>query len=271
MTLYLGDCLDVMARLEAGSVDLILTDLPYGTTVCPWDATISFEALWAQYRRLLRGNGAVVLTAAQPFTSVLVCSNLPWFKYTWTWQKTKPQNFFNAKNAPMRITEDVAVFSPGTTANLSNRRMLYNPQGLVAENLVKLNTSCRSDGTVGLRPSRRIGTLRLQEWTNYPRNLIEFASDGAQLHPTQKPVALMEYLIRTYTNPGDVVLDSCMGSGTTGVAAANTGRRFIGIERDPAYFAIASERLAAARPVLDLSPLLRGLERARRIRQLVAA
>ena len=240
-----GDCLEVMADIPDSSVDLILCDLPYGTTACKWDSVIPFEPLWEQYRRVIRGRGAIVLTAAQPFTSALVVSNLEWFKYCWVWEKSKPGGFMNAKNAPLKITEDVCVFSPGTTANRSEKRMSYFPQGLVRAGTQKSDGTRKSDSTVGGRPSRS-GNAYIQEFTGYPNNILRFASEGRIFHPTQKPVALMEYLIRTYTNEGDTVLDNCMGSGTTGVACVNTGRNFIGIELDPDYFAIAEKRIQEA-------------------------
>lgn len=243
--LHQGDCLELMKNIPDASVDMILCDLPYGTTACKWDAVIPFDDLWEQYRRVLNADAAVVLTAAQPFTTVLIASNFEWFKYCWVWQKTKPGGFMNAKNAPLKITEDVCVFSPGTTANKSQKRMRYNPQGIVPARIQNTNNSRKQDSTIGGRPSRT-GNSYIQEFSGYPNNILKFASDGSHVHPTQKPVALMEYLIRTYTNEGEIVLDNCMGSGTTGVACANTGRRFIGIEKDEKYFEIATKRIQEA-------------------------
>lgn len=247
--LFRGDCLDVMARIPASSIDLILCDLPYGTTACAWDSVIPFDQLWTHYRRLIRGNGAVVLCAGQPFTSTLICSNLEWFKYCWVWEKSRSLGFTNAKNKPMNKHEDLAVFSRGTCANRSDRRMLYNPQGLIAfGKIVSGIKSCAADASAGGhrfgRPSHQ--AERIQEFTNYPTSVLSVSNEGNTVHPTQKPVALMDYLIRTYTNPGDLVLDNCMGSGTTGVAAIQSGRQFIGIERDPGYFNIAFGRIGAA-------------------------
>ena len=244
--LYLGDCLDIMPALPAVSVDLILCDLPYGTTACAWDAVIPFDKLWTEYRRVLRGNGAIVLTAAQPFTTALIASNYEWFKYAWVWEKSRALGFTNAKNKPMAKHEDIAVFSPGTVANRSERRMIYNPQGLLPYGKVVSGIkACAADAKPGGhkfgRPSHQ--AERVQEFTNYPTSVLSVPNEGSTVHPTQKPVALMEYLIRTYTNEGDTVLDNCMGSGTTGVACNNTGRRFIGIERDPTYFEIARKRV----------------------------
>lgn len=239
--LLMGDCLELMAELPAQSVDLILCDLPYGTTACPWDSIISFDALWAAYRRVLKPNGAAALTCAQPFTSALIASNMKDFAYCWYWNKSKVTGFANAKKQPLRCVEEVAIFY--------DRPPTYNPQGLVPFGRVVNKGRSAGGGTVqGETVGNGKGALRsgadyLQEWTNYPRQVLEVASEGKTLHPTQKPVALMEYLIRTYTNEGDMVLDNTMGSGTTGVAARNTGRRFIGMERDPKYFAIAWDRV----------------------------
>lgn len=246
--LYNGDCLDVMATLPSASVDLILCDLPYGTTACSWDAVIPFEPLWVQYRRLLRGGGVVVLTAAQPFTTQVISSNLRDFRYCWYWDKKAVTGFANAKLQPLRCVEDVVVFYTS--------KPTYNPQGLVRLNAVKRNGTSVGGDTVrgdvaasaGKGALRTAGAEYVQEWTNYPKQLLEISRDRSKVHPTQKPVALMEYLIRTYTNPGDVVLDNCMGSGTTGVAAIQSGRRFIGIERDSDYFAIAKGRVLGTKP-----------------------
>jgi DNA modification methylase len=235
--LFNGDCLDVMPTLPAASVDLILCDLPYGTTACSWDSVIPFEALWREYRRLIRGNGAIVLTAAQPFTSTLIASNLQMFKYAWVWNKVLPRGHLNAKKQPMRVHEDIAVFSSGPT--------LYNPQKSTGHvrKIARTTYSKEGDGSQVYGKEQRDTFYDSDE--RYPTTLVTFstANQRGKVHPTQKPVALMEYLIRTYTNPGDLVLDNCMGSGTTGVACNNTDRRFIGIERDPDYFAICQKRI----------------------------
>lgn len=247
-----GDCLDRMAEITDGSVDLVLADPPYGTTACKWDAVIPFDPMWAQVRRVLKPNGAAVLFGQEPFSSLLRASNLSDFRYDWYWRKSRPSGFTNAKLKPLKDIEVVSVFSEGTTANRSPRNMPYYPQGLERvskgwsrpENYKGLNQ--------GTSPSRKSHALnRVIEHTGYPRQVLDFSNpNNGQVHPTQKPVALMEYLIRTYTNPGETVLDFTMGSGTTGVACVNTGRRFIGIERDPSYFAIAERRIAEAQPQL---------------------
>lgn len=232
--LHHGDCLEVMAGLPDASVDMVLCDLPYGTTACKWDSVIPFAPLWAQYRRIAKRNAAIVLTASQPFTTALIASNMRDFRYCWVWEKSRFANQMLAKVQPLKIHEDVCVFSAD--------RHAYHPQGLVEVNKTTKQGARVTDNNGGGTRA----TEYEQTHTNYPRSILRIASEGQTKHPTQKPVALMEYLIRTYTNEGDVVLDNCMGSGTTGVACANTGRRFVGIERDDKYFAIASERIAAA-------------------------
>jgi len=232
-TLLHGDCLDLLQSLPDASVDMIAADLPYGTTACKWDSVIPFEPLWAQYRRVLKPRAAAVLTASQPFTSALVVSNLKGFRYQWVWQKERPSNPQLAKLQPLKVHEDVLVFSAESPR--------YFPQGL--------REIPESDRRVH-RPERNsLGHCKrkpyTQTHTGYPKSIQAFASERG-LHPTQKPVALMEYLIRTYTCPGDTVLDNCMGSGTTGVAAMNTGRRFVGMEREAEYFEIARSRIELA-------------------------
>ena len=246
MKLLHGDCLELLPTVADGSVDLVLCDPPYGTTACAWDAVIPFEPMWREVRRVLKPRGAAVFTASQPFTSALVMSNTLWFKYALVWEKTRATGHVHAKNKPMKKHEDVLVFSPGTTvhASQSAARMTYNPQGLVRlDTPIKMRGAKGSMSVMAPRPSHRDYE---QEATGYPTSIIQAASEGATVHPTQKPVALMEYLIRTYTNPDETVLDFTMGSGTTGVACVNTGRKFIGIERDPDYFAIAQKRIAEA-------------------------
>ena len=252
MQLMHGDCLELMAQIPDGSVDMILCDLPYGTTACKWDSVIPFEPLWAHYKRVIKRNGAIVLTASQPFTTALISSNMEMFKYCWVWEKTRATGHVHAKNKPMKAHEDVAFFSGGTTvhASQSSMRVAYNPQGLTRVDRESYRPSrgvSGSDVVCSVRPSHK-QTIK-QTATNFPRSIIKIASEhnvGA-LHPTQKPVALMEYLIRTYTNEGETVMDNCMGSGTTGVACINTGREFIGIEKDAHYFSIATERIESAK------------------------
>lgn len=227
--LYQGDCFELMKSIPDNSVDLILCDLPYGTTRNKWDSVLPFADLWREYVRVCRG--AIVLTASQPFTSALIMSNPDWFRYAWVWEKSAATGHLNAKRMPMKLHEDVLVFSKTPAP--------YNPQGLQPFNkVVRRGSNGANFGASGAE--------NFQEFTNYPRSILRFPNDPKPVHPTQKPVALMEYLIRTYTNDGNTVLDNCMGSGTTGVACANTGRRFIGMERDAHYFGVASERIEQA-------------------------
>lgn len=234
-TLHHGDCLDIMPTLEAGSVDLILADLPYGTTACKWDSVIPLDALWPAYKRLLKPRGAVVLTASQPFTTTLISSNIAWFKHEWIWDKILPAGFQIAKYRPMQRHESILVFCAG--------RPIYNPQ-MAARAKPKVTTATYSESS----PLKYYDGLPRINTHKYPTSIIEAsnADHTNRLHPTQKPVALMEYLIRTYTNAGDVVMDNCMGSGTTGVACVHSDRSFIGIERDPDYFKIAQGRIDGA-------------------------
>ena len=232
-TLLNADCLDAMQHIPDGSVDLVLCDLPYGTTACAWDSVIPFDALWAHYKRVIKPNGAIVLTASQPFTSTLVMGAIDLFKYSWAWVKTNCTGFANAKKQPLRQFEDVLVFY--------RKQPTYNPQGVVKLDAPKVRA--KDTGAVMGRTGFKDGYAQTE--TNYPKNVLTIPSERGH-HPTQKPVALMEYLIRTYTNEGETVLDNTMGSGTTGVACANTGRKFIGIERDAAYFDIAKGRLEEA-------------------------
>lgn len=233
-----GDCLERMKEIPGGSVDMILCDLPYGTTACKWDSVIPFEPLWEQYRRIAKKNAAIVLTASQPFTSVLVSSNLKMFKYDWVWRKPKGTGHLNARKMPMRDKEDVLVFYA--------KQPTYNPQFTEGKPYKEKSGWKGTDGYEGYGVDKRIGNDN--DGKRYPKQVLEFGVvERGTVHPTQKPVALMEYLINTYTNEGDVVLDNCMGSGTTGVAAVNLNRKFIGIELDPDYFAIAERRINGAK------------------------
>lgn len=242
-TLKRGDCLELMCDLPENSIDLILCDLPYGTTACKWDSVLPFDELWFHYSRILTDRGAIVLTCAQPFTTALIASNMDMFKYCWIWVKSRKGDVFNAKNKPLRGHEEIAVFSKGTTANKSDRRMTYNPQGVRQCDVTRTNTR-KDRAFVSIRPSHKDRYRQTQ--TGYPDSVLRFDNDVGTVHPTQKPVALMEYLIKTYTNEGDTVLDNCMGSGTTGVACANTNRKFIGMELDSDYFRIARRRISEA-------------------------
>ena len=237
MQLMHGDCLDLMAQIPDGSVDMIMCDLPYGTTACKWDSVIPFEPLWAHYKRVIKRNGAIVLTASQPFTTALISSNMKDFRYSLVWDKTKGGNFALANKQPMKSHEDVCVFYMAQPT--------YNPEMEIRGAIRKKGGGMASDN-FGIAPTVSYNN------TYFPKSIVQF-STGSRVdhhHPTQKPVALMEYLIRTYTNEGETVLDNCMGSGTTGVACANTGRKFIGIEKDAGYFAIAQRRIEQAQQQL---------------------
>jgi site-specific DNA-methyltransferase (adenine-specific) len=248
-TLHLGDCLDILPTIPAQSVDAIIADPPYGTTACKWDSVIPLAPMWAELKRVIKPRGAIVLFAAQPFTSVLIMSNLEQFKYEWIWNKKRPTDFFNARNRPMRVHENVCVFSDGTTANRSPNRMPYYPQGLSDCEIVqnKSNKDIKSGRIYGVRPSHVANYTATQ--TGFPHTRLDFSSIVSG-HPTQKPVELLRYLIRTYTNPGETVLDFTMGSGTTGVAALQEGRQFVGIEKDAGYFDIARTRIEQVQPAL---------------------
>lgn len=259
--LYLGDCLEVMKNLPNNSVDLILADLPYGTTKCKWDTIIPLEPLWFEYRRILKPLGTVVLTASQPFTSVLVSSNLEWYKYNWIWKKNKTTGFLLANYRPMKQTEDIVVFSPGgaAAASKSTGNMVYNPQGLKPKVVRKKNSEARLGKMLNqkhhLGPNNKLihSSEYMQEFTNYPTEILEFGIENDTIHPTQKPIKLMEYLIKTYSNEGETVLDNVMGSGTTGIASINTNRNFIGIEMDEIYFKLSKNRIESAYNSLNLT------------------
>ena len=225
-----GDCLVEMQNIPDKSIDMVLCDLPYGTTRNKWDSIIPLEPLWKQYERVIKDNGAIVLTAQTPFDKVLGVSNLKLLKYEWVWVKNRPTGFLNSKKMPLKKHENVMVFYKQSPT--------YNPQGLVAVDRLIRGTTSSNYG--------KADTPMRQDFTNYPVDVFEFDKDGSKIHPTQKPVALMEYLIKTYTNEGETVLDNTMGSGSTGVACVNTNRNFIGIEMDEAYFEIASKRIVEA-------------------------
>ena len=249
--IYNEDCLEGMKRIPDGSVDCIITDLPYGTTVCKWDIVIPFEPLWAQYHRVCKANAAIVLFAGEPFTSFLIMSNLSEYRQKLTWAKTRPTNVFNAKKQFMNWTEDICVFYRSLPT--------FNPQ-------------MRTDGQFTGRKVQHVNESRKNGVHNgyvehegyvhegngglfYPKSILEFSNvhnGGTALHPTQKPVDLIRYLIRTYSNPNDVILDNCMGSGTTAIAAMREGRHYIGFELNKEYFDKATARIEKERSQLSL-------------------
>lgn len=227
-----------MKNIPDGSIDMVLCDLPYGqTSRNKWDVVIPFESLWKQYRRVVKGNGAIVLFANGMFTAELMSSNKSMWRYNLIWEKTQPTGFLNAKKMPLRSHEDICVFYRGMPT--------YNPQKSTGHkrkvSKAEHKTNCKNTTDYGEH-----GLTTYDSTERYPRSVLKFAKDSQKsaLHPTQKPVALLEYLIRTYTNPGETVLDNCMGSGSVGVACLNTGREFIGIELDRHYFGIANERIS---------------------------
>lgn len=232
MKLLHGDCLDLLSTLPDGCIDMVMTDPPYETTACKWDSIIPLEPMWEQLKRLIKPNGAIVMTAREPFTSILVCSNIKSYKHKWVWNKKQSGSFQNAKYMPLQIEEDVVVFGVG--------RVNYYPE---------MRTGKMRKRGGAKKKSRVVGGGLMDGYKNYsdqyfPVNIIEMVNPRLnKLHPTQKPVALMEYLIKTYTNGGETVLDFAMGSGTTGVACQNLGREFIGIEKDEKYFEIAQDRI----------------------------
>ena len=219
-----GDCLERMKEIPDGSVDLVLCDLPYGTTQNKWDSVLPLDALWSEYKRIC--SGAIVLNCAQPFTTALIASNLRDFKYCWVWKKSKPTGHLNAKKQPLRNTEDIAVFYA--------KQPTYNPQGTKPTDVMVSRTNRGNYGECSKTTRQLV--------TGYPTTVLEFSTENG-IHPTQKPLGLMEYLINTYSNEGDVVMDNCVGSGTTGVACKNLNRKFIGIEMDEGYFNISKERI----------------------------
>jgi len=240
--IYLGDCLEVMKDIDDKSIDMILCDLPYGITACKWDVIIPFEPLWEQYHRIIKDNGAIVLTASQPFTSALVMSNIKNFKYEWIWEKAVGSNFTCLKYQPMKEHENILVFSK----NRHNYYPIMQPRkGKGLERILNPFHTISNKGGEYLNKIKKKNVNGNYSELRYPSSVQYFNNreDSRGLHPTQKPVALFEYLIKTYTKEGDLVLDNCIGSGTTAIACLNTGRNFIGIEKDPNYFEIANKRI----------------------------
>lgn len=255
INLYKGDCLEVMQQIPDGSVDAIITDPPYGTTACKWDSVIDFDLMWEQLNRIIKHNGAIVLFGSEPFSSALRMSNIKNYKYDWIWNKSKSSNFMQIKRQPARVVENIIIFNTlqyipqMELAEEKNKRPRHNKK----ENKVLLKTSANTYGT-----KKRYISDNHNENLRYPKNIINIKSSEKEcnntkrLHPTQKPLALMEYLIKTYTNKKETVLDFTMGSGTTGVAAKNLNRKFIGIEQDDNYFNIATDRINKVEPQTKL-------------------
>lgn len=232
-----GDCLELMKDIPDGSIDAIICDLPYGITQAKWDSVLPLPELWSEYKRILKQNGVIILTCQQPFTSVLVCNDLNMFKYSLVWDKTTKTNHLNAKKQPLRRTEDIVVFY--------EKQCTYNPQGLIEGNF----SNYRPNHFKYKKGEKVYGEQKehsnTSSFTNYPDNVVCFSNGNHKCqHPTQKPVALFEYLIKTYTNEGETVLDNCAGSGTTAIACLNTNRNYIVMEKEEKYYNIIKERVA---------------------------
>ncbi len=237
-----GDCLELMKDIPDCSIDMILCDLPYGTTRNRWDALVPFEPLWRQYNRIIKENGAILLFAQPPFDKVLGCSNIKMLKYEWIWEKDNATGFLNANKMPLKKCENILVFYKKTPT--------YNPQKTAGKPYKCKQGSGSSNWNYN---ENHGGHITENNGDRFPTNIIKFNRDKTKLHPTQKPVALLEYLVKTYTNEGDTVLDNCMGSGSTGVACINTDRRFIGMELDSGYFEIAKKRIEDAKKECETS------------------
>jgi DNA modification methylase len=234
-TIYNENCLEGMKRIPDGSIDTIICDLPYGTTACSWDVILPFDQLWEQYRRVIKENGAIVLFGAEPFSTLLRSSNLKEYKYDWYWEKNSATGFAFAKYQPMRSIETISVFCKGTSP--------YFPQGLVP--LKQPRRRIRHDSNDDSLYSKTLSGIEyIQKYSGYPKNVLRFKKDSKnRLHPTQKPVTLLEYLIKTYTKEDEIVLDNCMGSGSTAIACLNTGRRYIGFELSRTYYEKSLQRI----------------------------
>lgn len=245
--LHQGDCLELMRQIDDKSVDMVLCDLPYGTSACSWDSTIDLKRLWVEYKRIIKDDGAIVLFSQQPFTSILISSNLGMYKYNWVWEKDNGTNFLNSHYQPLKITEDICVFGKLGCSYTKNGNMKYFPQFGQGEPYVCVSGKQKINGaTVRGSPELRAkvcGQETISDGKRYPKNLIRFIRDKEKLHPTQKPVALCEYLIKTYSEAGNIVLDNTCGSGTTAIACVRTNRNWVGIEISEEYCKIANDRI----------------------------
>lgn len=237
MQLYQGDCLEIMEKIPDNCIDLVCADPPFGTTMNKWDSVIPYEELWVGLKRVVKDNGAILLFGQGLFSAELACSNKEWFRYRLVWEKTKAGGFLNARRMPLQAHEDISVFY--------KKLPTYNPQMSEGKPYIKKAVTNGDGGNYG--KFNRVGTTQKNEGTRFPRSVIRFSNDNHKsIHPTQKPVELLEYLIKTYSNEGDTVLDFCMGSGTSGIASVNTHRNFIGIELDKDYYEIAKSRIYEA-------------------------
>jgi site-specific DNA-methyltransferase (adenine-specific) len=236
-----ADCFDVFPYIADESIQLILCDLPYNVTGLKWDCLLNMKELWKHYERIIKPNGAIVLTAMQPFTTELISSNKKMFKYTWVWNKVKPGNFLTAKLKPMQNHEDIVIFSKANTANCNKNNMLYIPQLEKREKVRKYKKEADSD----IYARKNTTSIEYTTDFKYPKSILEIsnANQKNKLHPTQKPLELMKYLIKTYSNEDDVVMDNCMGSNTTGLACKELNRQYIGIEKDKNYYDVSVSRV----------------------------
>lgn len=244
-----GDCLEVMKNIEDESVDMILCDLPYGTSACSWDSVIDLKKLWEQYKRIIKPQGAIVLFSQQPFTSILILSNLEMYKYNWVWEKENGTNFLNSHYQPLKVTEDICVFGKLGCSWNKQGNMQYFPQFEQGKPYTCISGKQKSDSAVvrgGAGGREEIdGHETISDGKRYPKNLIRFNRDKEKLHPTQKPLGLCEYLVKTYSSEGQIVLDNTCGSGTTALACKNLNRKCIGIELSEEYCKIAEARIKA--------------------------
>ena len=243
--LFNADCMDILPLIPDKSVQLILADLPYGTTANKWDSIIPLEPLWEEYKRIIKDNGAIVLFGAEPFSTMLRYSNIEWYKYDWIWVKSRKTGFLNSKNRPLNQNENISVFSKSITAAGNSNIMLYNPQGLITINKKRHGDKNKCDADFNGHKYYRKSQSKeyLQEFTNYPTTILSFANEPKPIHPTQKPLELMKYLISTYSNENDMVLDNTMGVGTTCLGAKELNRSFIGIEKEVKYYELAVGRV----------------------------
>lgn len=248
--LYQGDCLEVMKQIPDKSIDMILCDLPYGKTPCKWDKPLDIKKLWDEYKRIVKKNGVICLFGIEPFSSTLRLNAIELYKYDWIWKKPSGTGANHSKNMPLRDYECISVFSKGSIGHIGKikNRMPYNPQGLRKCDKIQKHGSWGMNGTMERKSQKK--SIHV-EYENYPKMVLNFPRDTQKIHPTQKPVPLLEYLIKTYTNEGETVLDNCMGSGSTGVACVNTNRDFIGIELDENYFNVAKQRIEEAKAVME--------------------
>lgn len=241
--IYKGDCMVLMREIDDKSVDSIICDLPYGTTPCEWDKALPMDALWSEYKRIIKPNGCIVLFCQQPFTTKLISSNMDMWKFNWIWVKDNGTNFLNSHYQPIKTTEDIAVFGFAAAAPTKGMSMTYNPQINIDVGKSYVRRSGNRSRTSVVRGMGTNDMTRVRDGSRYPTNILCFTRDKERIHPTQKPVDLLRYLVRTHTNEGDVVLDPFMGSGTTGVACLRENRHFVGFEKDKKFFDIAKNRL----------------------------